>query len=205
MFPNLSNLFPFPHFLPGLPGDLLGRRISCRCQSRDFIVFARKTAWSAPWRKKEGDITNFETHFWKMYVVIPPPPSKLITPLCYVFIGTFAWKFHVWNICPCRQAARKITPQHGTIFLAACLEGQIFHAWNFHVKVRIHWNFYVEVPCMEYLSLQASSKKDYSTHGVIFLAACPEGQMYHAWKFHKKVPMNIHTLIDTTVYFLAAL
>ena len=58
--------------------------------------------------------------------------------------------------------------------------------------LRIHWNFCVEVPCMEYLSLQASSKEDYSTHGVIFLAACPEGQMYHAWKFHVKVSMNTY-------------
>ena len=59
--------------------------------------------------------------------------------------------------------------------------------------LRIHWNFCVEVPCMEYLSLQASNnKEDYSTHGVIFLAACPEGQMYHAWKFHAKFPMNTY-------------
>jgi len=49
----------------------------------------------------------------------------------------------------------------------------------------------VEAPCMEYLSLQASSKEDYTSHGVIFLAACPEGQIYHAWKFHLKVPIQI--------------
>ena len=55
--------------------------------------------------------------------------------LCYVFIGTFVWKFHAWNICPCRQAARKITPQHGVIFLAACPKGQIFHAWKFHAII----------------------------------------------------------------------
>jgi len=59
-------------------------------------------------------------------------------------IRTFPWKFHAWNICPCRQAARKITPQHGAIFLAACLERQIFHAWNFHVKVPM--NTYLNVP-----------------------------------------------------------
>ena len=46
---------------------------------------------------------------------------------------------------------------------------------------------------MVHLSLQASSKEDYSTHGVIFLDACPEGQMYHAWKFHVKVPMNTYS------------
>ena len=45
---------------------------------------------------------------------------------------------------------------------------------------------------MEYLSLQTSSKEDYSTHGVVFLAACLERQMYHAWKFRVKVPMNTY-------------
>ena len=33
-----------------------------------------------PFTSYLGDIKNFETHFWKMYVVIPALPSKLIIP-----------------------------------------------------------------------------------------------------------------------------
>ena len=40
------------------------------------------------------------------------------------------------------------------------------------VMLRIHWNFCMEVPCMEYLSLRASSKENYTMCGVIYLPCC---------------------------------
>ena len=43
------------------------------------------------------------------------------------------------------------------------------------IRVCIHWNFYVEIPCMVHLSLRASSKENYTMCGVIFLAACMHG------------------------------
>jgi len=62
--------------------------------NRIGILFWWQVTWISPlfggrrsnvdqstfWRKKEKDMTNFKTHFWKMYLVIPPPPSKFFTP-----------------------------------------------------------------------------------------------------------------------------
>ena len=55
--------------------------------------------------------------------------SRIYRPLVYrtqryVFIGTFAWKFHAWYICLCRQTARQ------TLLLAS-----MYHTCKFHVKV----------------------------------------------------------------------
>ena len=55
---------------------------------------------------------------------------------------SLAWKFHAWNICPSRQAARKIAPWCcEVIFLAAFLQGHIFYAkvpMNTYLKARVH-------------------------------------------------------------------
>ena len=50
----------------------------------------------------------------------------------------------------------------------------------------------MELPCMVHLSLRASSKENYTMCGVIFLAACLQRQIFHAWNFHAKVPMNTY-------------
>jgi len=50
----------------------------------------------------------------------------------------------------------------------------------------------VELPCILHLSLPASSKENYTMWGVIFLAACLQRQIFHAWSFNVKVPMNMY-------------
>ena len=68
----------------------------------------------------------------------------------------------------------------------------LFYSRIQSIRVCIHWNFYVELPCMVHLSLRASSKENYTMCGVIFLAACLQRQIFHAWNFHVKVPMNTY-------------